>query len=47
MFKIRQRYDDEFHKNAARLSCATTKTVKEFCEDLGIRHSMIYRWRRI
>ncbi|NLN15763.1 MAG: transposase [Firmicutes bacterium] len=21
--------------------------MKEFCEELGIHHSMIYRWRRI
>ena len=47
MSKIRQRYDDEFRKNAVRLSCATTKTMREFCEDLGIHHSMIYRWRKI
>ena len=28
MSKIRQRYDDEFRKNAVRLSCATTKTKR-------------------
>jgi len=47
MSKIRQRYDDEFCKNAVKLSYATTKPIKEFCADLGIRHSLIYRWRKI
>jgi len=43
MSKIRQRYDDEFRKNAVKLSYVTTKPIKEFCADLGIHHSMIYR----
>jgi len=47
MSKIRQRYDDEFRKNAVKLSYATTKPIKEFCADLGIHHSLIYRWRKI
>ena len=47
MSKIRQRYDDEFRKNAVKLSYVTTKPIKEFCADLGIHHSMIYRWRKI
>jgi len=36
MSKIRQRYDDEFRKNAVKLSYVTTKPIKEFCADLGI-----------
>ena len=36
MSKIRQRYDDEFRKNAVKLSYATTNPIKEFCADLGI-----------
>ncbi|NLO66802.1 MAG: transposase, partial [Firmicutes bacterium] len=40
MSKIRQRYDDEFRKNAVKLSYVTTKPIKEFCADLGIHHSM-------
>ena len=46
MSKIRQNYDEDFRKNAVKLSYATTKTTKEFCEDLGIHPSLIYRWRR-
>ena len=47
MSKIRQRYADAFRKNAVKLSIVATKPIKEFCADLGIRHSMIYRWRKI
>ena len=47
MSKIRQRYDEEFRKNAVKLSYATTNTIKEFCEDLGIHSSLLYRCRKI
>jgi len=42
----RQRYDEEFKKNAVRLSCASNKTIKEVAEDLGIVESILYRWRK-
>ena len=41
MSKIRQRYDDEFRKNAVKLSYATTKPIKEFCA------SWYSPWRKI
>ncbi len=47
MSKIRQNYDEEFKKNAVRLSYATPKKMKDFAADLGIRVSLIYRWRKI
>ncbi len=47
MSKIRQQYDEEFRKNAVKLSYATSKTVVALCEDLGINPSLLYRWRRI
>ena len=47
MNQIRQRKDEEFRKNAVKLSYVTTKPIKEFCADHGIHHSMIYRWRKI
>ena len=47
MSKIRQRYDEDFRKNAVKLSYATTKSLKAFCEDLGIHPSLLYRWRKI
>jgi len=46
MSKIRQQYDEDFKKNAVRLSYATSKSIKELCADLGIHTSLIYRWRR-
>lgn len=46
MSKIRQQYDEDFKKNAVRLSYATSKSIKELCTDLGIHTSLIYRWRR-
>jgi transposase-like protein len=36
MSKTRHRYDDEFKKNAVKLSYASNKTVKEIAGDLGI-----------
>jgi len=47
MSKIRRKYDDEFRKNAVKLSYATSGTIKELAADLGIHPSLIYRWRKI
>ena len=47
MSKIRQNYDEEFKKNAVKLSYATPKTIKDFATDLGIHVSLIYNWRKI
>ena len=47
MSKIRQNYDEEFKKNAVKLSYATPKTIKDFAADLGIHVSLIYNWRKI
>jgi len=46
MSETRQRYDDEFKKNAVKLSYASSKTVKEIAGDLGISVSLLYRWRK-
>ena len=46
MSKTRQRYDEEFKKNAVKLSYASSKTVKEVAGDLGISVSLLYRWRK-
>lgn len=32
----RNKYDEEFKKNAVKLSYASSKTIKETAEDLGI-----------
>ena len=47
MSKIRQNDDEEFKKNAVKLSYATPKTIKDFAADLGIHASLIYNWRKI
>lgn len=42
----RKKYDEEFKKNAVKLSYATPKTVKEIAEDLGVHENILYNWRR-
>lgn len=42
----RNKYDEEFKKNAVKLSYASSKTVKETAEDLGINANMLHRWRK-
>jgi len=46
MGKIRKKYDEEFKKNAVKLSYASPKPVKEIAEDLGIHENLLYNWRR-
>ena len=37
---VRKTYDEEFKKNAVKLSYVSPKTISELCEDLGISDSM-------
>jgi transposase len=46
MSNTRQKFDEEFKKNAVRLSYASSKTVQEVADDLGIAVSLLYRWRK-
>jgi transposase len=46
MSEIRAKYDDEFKKNAVKLSYASPKGVKEVARDLGINENILYRWRK-
>ena len=46
MSEIRAKYDDEFKKNAVKLSYASPKTVKQVAEDLGIKENRLYLWRK-
>jgi transposase len=46
MSNNRQKYDEEFKKNAVRLSFASNKTIKEVADNLGVAESMLYRWRK-
>ena len=42
----RRKYDEEFKKNAVKLSYASPKPIKEVADDLGVSESMLYRWRQ-
>jgi transposase len=46
MTKSRQKYDEDFKKNAVKLSYASPKTVSGIAEDLGIHVNLLYNWRR-
>ena len=45
MSEIRAKYDEEFKKNAVKLSYASPKSVKQVSQDLGISENILYRWR--
>ena len=46
MSTIRVQYDEEFKKNAVRLSHASPKTVADVADDLGIKPERLYAWRK-
>jgi len=46
MSGIRTRYDEEFKKNAVKLSYASPKSVKQVAADLGISENRLYAWRK-
>lgn len=46
MSEIRVKYDEEFKKNAVKLSYASPKSVRQIADDLGISDNLLYRWRK-
>lgn len=46
MSEIRKKYDEEFKKNAVKLSYASPKSVREVAENLGISENRLYSWRK-
>jgi transposase len=46
MSVIRVQYDEEFKKNAVKLSYASPKPVSEVAADLGIKPERLYAWRK-
>lgn len=46
MSEIRAKYDEEFKKNAVKLSYASPKSVRQVADDLGIKENLLYRWRK-
>ena len=46
MSRTRKKYDEEFKKNAVKLSYASPRSVKQIAKDLGISENLMYTWRR-
>lgn len=46
MGEYRKKYDEDFKKNAVKLSYASPKSVKGIADDLGIHENLLYNWRR-
>ena len=46
MSEMKRRYDEEFKKNAVKLSYASPKSIKQVAEDLGISENRLYAWRK-
>ncbi|MEA5145724.1 MAG: transposase [Candidatus Limiplasma sp.] len=46
MADVRRKYDDDFKKNAVKLSFASSKPVAQVARDLGVSDAMLYRWRQ-
>jgi transposase len=44
---IRRKFDEDFRKNAVKLSHANPKIVKEVASELRINETMLYKWRRL
>jgi transposase len=42
----RKKYDEDFKKNAVKLSYASPKTVSEIAQDLDVPSNLLYRWRQ-
>ena len=46
MSSIKVKYDEEFKKNAVKLSYASPKSIAEVASDLGIKGDRLYAWRK-
>jgi transposase len=46
MTSTRKKYDEEFKKNAVRLSYASPRSVREIAADIGVHGNIPYNWRR-
>ena len=46
MSEIRMKYEEEFKKNAVKLSYASPKSVKQVAGDLGLSENRLYAWRK-
>ena len=46
MSDVRRKYDEDFKKNAVKLSFASSKSLAQVARDLGVSDAMLYRWRQ-
>jgi transposase len=46
MKTTKRKYDEEFKKNAVKLTHGSSRSVPEIAEDLGINSNLLYRWRQ-
>jgi len=46
MSKIKVKYDDDFKKNAVRLSYAGPKSIPDIVADLSVDPGRLYAWRK-
>jgi len=46
MPKVKMSYDEEFKKNAVKISHASPKSITEVADDLGIKVERLYPWRK-
>ena len=46
MKETKRKYDEEFKKNAIKLTYGSSKGVPEIAEALGIGSNLLYRWRQ-
>jgi transposase len=45
MKETRKKYDEEFKKNAVKLTYESSKSVPEIADALGIGSNLLYRWK--
>ena len=46
MASKRNKYSEEFKKDAVELSYHSDKTISEIADDLGVARSLLVRWRK-
>jgi transposase len=46
MSNIRIQYDEDFKKNAVKISYASPKAIADVANDLGIKPKRLYAWRK-
>ena len=46
MSGAKRNFDEEYKKNAVKLSYASPKNVKQTAESLGISENLLYTWRK-